>query len=49
VPAHAPAGAVAAAQPAIQVLGPSDVSMRFMETGLAFIAIVVALLLNLGR
>jgi hypothetical protein len=28
---------------------PSEISMRLMETGLAFVAIVVALLLNLGR
>ena len=28
---------------------PLSHSMRFMETGLAFVAIVVALLLNLGR
>ena len=28
---------------------PSASSMRFMETGLAFVAILVALLLNLGR
>jgi hypothetical protein len=49
VPAHAPVGAVAAAPPAVQVIGPSDGSMRFMEAGLAFIAIAVALLLNLGR
>ena len=47
--AHAPIGAAAAAQPALQVLGPSEVSMRFMETGLALVAIAVALLLNLGR
>jgi len=28
---------------------PSPASMRFMETGLAIVAIAVALLLNLGR
>ena len=28
---------------------PTASSMRLMETGLAFVAIVVALLLNLGR
>ena len=28
---------------------PSPASMRFMETGLALVAIAVALLLNLGR